>query len=297
MDQLRKEVGDSKLRAYIDWGTNQIEKAGPPPVIRKSSRIVLRTLLDADLSHIPTAYEACNAIRFGRIADFPLTKDTERSFVVTPHLHALDEDAYRGAYDRNKTYTYDDDAKEPPSTTGEAPKYHPCFVALEEPTRGPARPAPAGPSKRVALPKIVLPLGEVKVKDLRSGDKQMPGLPPYKDTGYVAVIDVVDPAKGVWLIFNRHPATEEGEYIYLTADQEDPLLPTLEAFETARLLPNLKDWVQGKLRMADMEKSLADTASPVALTPKAVQQDVVKAAFGARDGVHGGSSARALTLR
>jgi hypothetical protein len=290
MDQLRKEVGDSRLRAYIEWGIDEIGKAGPPPVIHKSSRTALRTLLDADLSHLPTAFEISDIIGCRGLADFPLAKDTERSFVVAPAPFVLNNENYAG----NKTYDYD--AEEPPSTAGEEPFFHPCFLALSEPTPDPAQPAPAG---CVALPKITLQLGRLKVKDLRSGDEQMPGNPelrPYEDTGYVALVDVLDPAKGVWLMFNRHPI-DEGARLSLTADREDPLLPTLEAFETARLLPNLEDWVRGTLRMANLEKNLADTASSVALTPMPVKENVVKAEFGARGSVHGGSSARALTRR
>jgi hypothetical protein len=287
MKQIEQRVGDSKLSDYLDWALGQAEKEIPQPVTYDPVKTVLHTLLDADLSQIPIASEISDMIGCGDVADFPLAEDASRSFVVTPDPYALDDEAYA------------DDTKELPSSADGGPDFHPCFLALSAPTPAHAEPAPAEPAiKRVALPKVVLQLGKLKVKDLRSDVVRDEGQPretpddpklrPYEDTGYVAVVDVLDAARGVWLVFNRHPYTEEGERLSLSADKEEPLLPSLKkAFEIALLLPALKDWVGGKLRMADLEKSLADTASSVALTPTSVTEDAVKTAFGA---LHSGSS-------
>jgi hypothetical protein len=252
------------VEGFLEWlGSHQLP---PPPKL--SAGDALARLQSTEFSDLASVMALSDAIH--DCAPIPLVQDKQRQYVVVPRSPALT--------------TLGDMTSDPkPVPVGTKLTIHPEFDMLVQ-----AKLAPPPPKSRPTLPKFVYPLGVVLQRDIRPVSEltlteratlvDEADDPPFKETNYAVVVDVISADHPVWLVYDRNPYDEmAGEPVAANPAKMPTVFPVVGAanFDAAQAVAKLKAWsVNPPLpTLADFKKLVNVTKTQGAVTASTVWMD------------------------
>jgi hypothetical protein len=245
------------VEGFLKWlGSHPLP---PSPKLRLQS---------TEFSDLASVVALSDVIR--KCAPIPLVQDKQRQYVVIPRSPALT--------------TLGDMTSDPnPVPIGTKLTIHPVFDMLVQ-----AKPAPPPSKSRPTLPKFVYPLGVVLQRDIRPVSEltlteratlvDEADDPPFEETNYAVVVDVISAGHPVWLVYNRNLYDAmASEPVAANPAKMPAVFPAVRAanFDAAQAVAKLKDWsINPPLpTLADFKKLVNVTKTQGAVTALTVWMD------------------------
>ena len=252
------------VEGFLKW----LESHQVPPSPKLSAGDALARLQSTEFSDLASVVALSDAIQ--NCAPIPLVQDKQRQYVVVPRFPALT--------------TLGDMTSDPnPVPIGTKLTIHPAFYMLVQ-----AKLAPPPPKSRPTLPKFVYPLGVLLQRDIRPVSEltlaeratlvDEADDPPFEETNYAVVVDVISADHPVWLVYNRNPYDAmAGEPVAANPANMPAVFPAVGAtnFDAAQAVAKLKAWsINPPLpTLADFKKLVNVTKTQGAVTPSTVWMD------------------------
>ena len=252
------------VEGFCEW----LDAHPLPPLPKLSAGDALARLQSTEFSDLASVLALGDAIQ--HCAPIPLVQDKQRQYVVVPRSPALT--------------TLGDMTSDPnPVPIGTKVTIHPVFDMLVQ-----AKPTLPPSKSRPTLPKFVYPLGVVLQHDIRPVSEltltEQATLvdeaddPPFEETNYAVVVDVISADHPVWLVYNRNPYDEmAGEPVAANPANMPAVFPAVGAtnFDAAQAVAKFKAWsINPPLpTFADFKKLVNVTKTQGAVTASTVWMD------------------------
>ncbi|EON69669.1 hypothetical protein W97_08921 [Coniosporium apollinis CBS 100218] len=222
MKCLQELLGDQpdQMAAFVRWRASQERRTPSPPPTPASEILSQIKLLDCRQEYRVVALT--DVVYLGTDVDIPLAKDDSFEYIIRTGGQMLDQLCVAPA-------------------VSDSMDLHGCITELHTPPS-----LPSAPAHEVSLPRFVQDFGHLWYKDLRNEKSAAQG---FKETDYIAVIDVTTPKKPVWLVYDYCPENPLGDREPVVLDHmgcQRAVFPNVTAqFDTAQILASVHNWNDG----------------------------------------------------